>query len=93
VTEKAWMEQVVELATHYRWRHMHILDSRGSDAGWPDLMLARAPELLAAELKTDNGRLSTAQRDWLALLAACGIETHVWRPRDFDEVHARLRRR
>lgn len=85
------MAQVVELATLYRWRHMHILDSRGSDSGWPDLTLARAPELLVAELKTDGGRLSTAQRDWLALLAACGIETHVWRPRDFDEVHARLR--
>lgn len=90
MTEKAWQEQVIEMATLTRWRHFHVHDSRRSDAGWPDLTLVRPPELLVAELKTDRGRLSPAQRDWLALLEACGIETHVWRPRDFDEVWARL---
>jgi hypothetical protein len=92
VTEKAWQEQVVQLATLYGWRHFHVHDSRRSDPGWPDLVLVRAPALLAAELKTDRGRLTTAQAEWLALLDACGVETHVWRPRDFDAVHARLRR-
>jgi hypothetical protein len=92
VTEKAWQEIVVQLATLYRWRHFHVYDSRRSDSGWPDLILVRAPQLIVAELKTDTGRLTAAQAEWLALLDACGLETHVWRPRDFEAVHDRLRR-
>jgi hypothetical protein len=91
VTEKAWQEQVVELATYYRWEHFHVYDSRRSDAGWPDLTLVRPPELMFAELKTDRGRLSGAQRRWIELLRACGQEVHVWRPRDFEAVHGRLK--
>lgn len=93
LSEKSWQEQVVQLATLYRWRHFHVYDSRRSDPGWPDLVLARAPELIVAELKTDRGRLRREQTHWLDLLAACGVETHVWRPRDFDAVHERLKRR
>jgi hypothetical protein len=91
VSEKLWQEQVIELATLYRWQHYHAFDSRRSIAGWPDLVLARSPELLFVELKTDKGRVTPAQRDWLTLLTACGVETHVWRPRDFDEIHERLK--
>ena len=89
--EKAWQEQVVELATYYRWRHFHPFDMRRSDAGWPDLVLVRPPELVIAELKTDRGRVRPEQQVWLDLLAACGIEVHVWRPRDFELVHTRLK--
>lgn len=90
MTEKAWQQQVLELASICRWQHFHVFDSRRSDPGWPDLILARAPELLAVELKTDRGRLSTEQTRWLQLLEACGVEVHVWRPRDFDQVSERL---
>ena len=89
--EKAWQQQVVELAELYRWRVYHTYDSRRSHAGWPDLVLVRPPELLVVELKTDTGRLRPAQRDWLDDLAACGVEVAVWRPRDFEAVHDRLR--
>lgn len=90
LSEKQWQDQVVQLATLYRWRHFHPYNMRRSDPGWPDLVLARAPELIVVELKTDVGRLRKEQVVWLELLAACGVETHVWRPRDFDDVHARL---
>ncbi len=90
MTEKDWQEQVVKLATLLRWHHFHPHDSRRSVAGWPDLVLVRPPELVIAELKTDRGRLRPEQRDWLAWLAACGIETYVWRPRDWDAVVDRL---
>lgn len=92
ITERQWQEQVTQLAQLYDWAHYHPFDSRRSVAGWPDLVLARPPELLFVELKTDRGRLSPAQRAWLELLTACGQEVHVWRPRDFDDVHERLRR-
>lgn len=92
MTESAWQQQVVELATLYGWLHYHAYDSRRSDPGWPDLVLVRPPKLLVVELKTDTGRLTRSQTEWLALLDACGVETAVWRPRDFDAVHDRLRR-
>lgn len=93
LTERAWQDQVVEIARLYGWAVYHTYDSRRSESGWPDLALAREPEFLVAELKTDKGRLSPAQVKWLSLLGSCGIETAVWRPRDFQVVHERLKRR
>lgn len=92
LTEKAWQAQVVELSTYYGWRHFHVYDSRRSDPGWPDLVLVRPPEALFVELKTDRGRLTASQRDWQALLEACGFTVAVWRPRDFEDVHTALKR-
>lgn len=91
VAEKDWQATVIQLATYCRWHHYHPFDSRRSNPGWPDLVLVRPPEFMVVELKTDKGKLRPEQREWLAWLTACGIETHVWRPRDFDEVAARLR--
>lgn len=93
IAEKDWQAQVVELAQLYRWRVYHTYDSRRSHEGWPDLILARPPELLAVELKTDTGRLRPAQREWLDTLTACHVEIAVWRPRDFEAVHSRLKMR
>lgn len=93
LTEKAWQAQVIELATLYGWEHYHPFTSIRSTPGWPDLTLIRPPELLFAELKTDRGRLTAAQRHWIAMLVACDMEVHVWRPADFRDVHDRLRRR
>lgn len=90
MTEKQWQELVVRLATYCQWTHMHVYDSRRSDPGWPDLVLCRPPELIFVELKTDKGRVSTAQQEWLDRLTVCGMEVHVWRPRDLDAVHRRL---
>jgi len=83
---------VIELATLYQWAHFHPYEMRSSDPGWPDLTLARAPELLFAELKTERGRLTRAQAWWIELLRSCGQEVHVWRPSDFEAVHERLKR-
>jgi hypothetical protein len=46
-----------------------------------------------AELKTDTGKPSAAQERWLALLIAAGVETHLWRPKDREEVLRTLARR
>jgi hypothetical protein len=93
LSERDFQAQVLQLATLHGWRHYHTLRSRGSDSGFPDLVLIRPPELLIVELKSERGRLHAAQAEWLAKLRECGVETHVWRPADFDELHARLRAR
>lgn len=97
IPEAAFQSQVLSYATLRGWRTFHTrtaMNKRGQyrtavagdGAGWPDLFLVRADRAVAAELKTDTGRVSPKQRDWLAALAAAGIETHVWRPRDWDEL-------
>jgi hypothetical protein len=94
LSEERWQAMVLELAGYYRWRHFHPYDMRRSEAGWPDLTLVRPPELIFAELKSDTGRLSRAQREWGELLTAVpGVDYYVWRPRQWNEIHARLRAR
>jgi len=90
LTERQWQAVVVEVARTYGWQVHHHLVSRGSSAGWPDLVIARTGRALFVELKTQTGRLRPEQRTWLALLAAAGCEVAVWRPADLDQVTAAL---
>jgi len=93
ITEKAFQAQIVELAKLYNWLHYHIYNPRNSPAGWPDLTLVRPPSVIFAELKTDTGRVTPAQRTWLEALDACpGVECHLWRPGDWDAIVSRLKR-
>jgi len=63
---------------------------QNTEPGYPDLTMARPatgkyyqhpPRLIFAELKTDTGRISRAQSDWLSDLDAVA-EAYVWRPDD-----------
>lgn len=91
--EHAFQQQVEGLARVYGWRRYHTHDSRRSNAGFPDLVLVRGPELLFVELKTARGRVRREQLEWLeALRAVPGIEVYLWRPEDWDALHARLAR-
>jgi hypothetical protein len=83
--EREWQSQVTQAARLLGWRVYHTHDSRRSEPGWPDLALVR-DRLVMAELKTDTGRLSKAQRDWVTSLANAGVEVYVWRPSDIDHV-------
>lgn len=134
-SEAHFEQQIEQLAAFYGWLVYHPPDNRPTTsrrgkryvqrvtAGFPDLTLVRAPELIFAELKTDTGRVAPAQRQWLEALGelersvaavvntvervaeAAGlppaateqhrrvaVEAHVWRPRDFELIHARLAR-
>lgn len=89
LSERDWQGQVLDLAKLQGWAWYHTHDSRRSPAGFPDLVLCR-DRLILAELKTDSGRLTRDQRQWLARLADAGAEAYVWRPRDFEEVRSAL---
>lgn len=78
--EKEWQELVTGFAKLHGWQVFHHLDSRGTEAGWPDLVLIRPPELLIVELKSERGKVTSAQEATLAALGACGVETALWRP-------------
>jgi hypothetical protein len=59
--------------------------------GWPDLILARPPRIIAVELKVGTKQATQDQVRVLEILQSCGIPTYVWRPDDWDMVVATLR--
>ena len=83
--EASLQASIVELASLLGWRVFHVHDSRRSiGAGFPDLLLARPPRVLVFELKREGRYPTATQRGWLEALAECpGIESGVWRPRDW----------
>lgn len=92
LTEADWQSKVLYLAGLLRWQHFHPRVMRGSHGGWPDLALWHPGrgEFLLAELKTETGRLRRDQERVIAELRSCGLEVHVWRPRDWRAVAARF---
>jgi VRR-NUC domain len=91
ITEKAFLAQVRYLARQFGWMEYHTHRSDRSTPGFPDLCLCRPPSIMMAELKTETGKLTEAQKQWLEAFSACGIETHVWRPADMAVIIERLR--
>ncbi len=87
ITEKQFMQQVIDLARLCGWLVYHPFDSRRSAAGFPDLVMVRGQIVIFAELKTERGRLSTAQANWLdRLIGARGTGVFCWRPSDWPEI-------
>ena len=86
--ETQWRDRtVIPYARMLGWKHYFTWRSKHSPAGFPDLVLVRPPRVIFAELKRDDGTVSTSQAEWLAALAACPtVESYVWRPRDWDVI-------
>ena len=94
VSEKALLETIREAAAWANWACYHTHDSRRSEPGFPDLVLVRDGEMLAWELKSESGRVTAEQQQWLDRFAAVpGVEAAVVRPADLDWALARLTRR
>lgn len=93
ILEKEFQSQVMKLANALGWLQYHTYNSRRSVAGFPDLVLVKAPRVIFAELKTDKGKVSDAQKLWLMELGECsGVETYLWRPAALDEIAEILNR-
>jgi hypothetical protein len=60
-----------------------VTQTMADGAGFPDLVLASKYRIAYAELKDAKGRLSDAQRRWLARLGAAGADCYLWRPADW----------
>jgi hypothetical protein len=94
MSEAELQEAVIDLARLRKWRvaHFRSVPVRHSDgrvtymtpvqadgAGFPDLVLARE-RVIFVELKSDVGRTSVDQQDWLFALSGADAECHLWRP-------------
>ena len=93
-TEAQFQSAIIELAHATGWLVHHtrcVRTPRGyqtpiqGDVGFPDLVLAKGGRVILAELKTDTGKTSQAQRDWMF---ASGAE--LWRPGDWPLIEAVL---
>ena len=85
ITERAFAAQVLDLAKLLGWRCYHSWTSIHSPAGYPDLCMVRLSRILFAELKSEKGKLTPPQEEWLEALRATGkVEVYVWRPGDWD---------
>lgn len=93
MSEKEFQQKVLLLARAHGYRCYHTFDSRRSAAGYPDLTLVRARDgrLIFAELKTETGKLTPEQEDWLADLRAADVQACVWRPSQLPSIENLLR--
>ena len=93
--EARLQRDVIELARRLNFMAAHFRAAQvregkwatpvGADgAGFPDLVLVGWHNVLYVELKDRHGRLSDAQRRWLAALERAGQDVYVWRPADWD---------
>lgn len=91
-SEKSFLQAVRELARALGYLEYHTHNSRHSTAGFPDLILLRGTRLIVAELKTDKGRVTPDQEDWLQAFARLpDVRVFCWRPKDWDHIEAILR--
>lgn len=68
------------------------------DSGFPDLVLVHPgnparhlpAQIVYAELKTQRGKLTTGQQQWLNALHAAGQTAVVWRPSDIPAIFTKL---
>lgn len=95
ITEKQFQEQVRKAAIMNGWRYYHTFNSMRSTEGFPDCVMVHAAKkrLLIAELKSEDGKMTKPQAEWIADLAqVAGAEVFVWRPADMDQIWEILRR-
>lgn len=67
----------------------HSRDSRRSEPGFPDLVLAGDGGVLFAELKDSAGTLSRDQAAWKWRLLAAGCQWRLWRPEHWPVIIGR----
>ena len=92
-SERHFMDRIRSLAQAHGYRCYHTHDARRSEPGFPDLILCDGVSCLAVETKTNTGKLTPEQQIWLSLLEHAGVETHIWRPKDWLLIETRLTRR
>jgi len=102
VPERVLHRQVVATADLMGWASWHdeatntprkcdrcgeAVKRRRNKKGWPDLFLFRGSRLIVAELKSEKGRVSPEQQEWLDLFRQIpGVEVFVWKPSDWPEI-------
>lgn len=93
------IDMTVQLAHYLGWKVHHCRPARTDkgyrtpiqgDAGFPDLMLAKPPRVIFAEVKAGKDTMSLEQLDWKQCLEHCpGVEYYRWG--DWDSIEKAIR--
>lgn len=103
--ERTFQKQVEKFLTEHGWDWVHFRLERTRSGqppvatgplarGWPDLLAIRNGDMVFAELKTDTGALTVAQREMIARLERrhrYEVFSDVWRPAKWAEIQEDLR--
>lgn len=98
ISEKAFMGAVVRLAREQHYLVYHTYTSKRSPEGFPDLVMVDASRcdsgalVWFVELKTAEGQVTPAQQAWLTALDGRETAAAIWRPEDWSQIVAALRR-
>ena len=102
ISEREFQRSVVSLARMTGWLVDHTPPMRnlggdiytGGLTGKTDLVLfsMNGKGIIYAELKTETGRLSEAQKRFANIICGNGAEYYLWRPSDMDAIKERLTR-
>jgi hypothetical protein len=95
--ERMFQDQVMQIARMNGWQVFHASPHlvrpgvwRSDGQGFPDLLMAHPTRgCIAAELKSDTGKLSPAQVVWRNALVP-HMEWVLWRPKDLNAIAKRL---
>jgi hypothetical protein len=106
ISERQFKNEVVAFAQTWGWLVHHDLPSQRANGSWatatqgnsgfPDLVLvhpgdgARKPMVVFAELKTQRGKTTAGQEEWITALRNSELLVFVWRPDQMQEICALL---
>ncbi len=84
LSEAELQSTVIEIMGWQKWLCYHTHDSRRSQAGFPDLVAVKGGRLLFVEFKTEKGKLTEVQMEWLDRLTIAHREVFLVRPSTMD---------
>ena len=91
MSEADWQTQIVNAARQAGWLTWHAYDSRRSYPGFPDLIMVRGPMLIALELKTEAGKVTVQQQEWIdALQKVRIVSADIARPHHWPDIERAL---
>ena len=100
LTEAQFKAQVIQGARAHGWLVSEMIDGEHNKRqqgvpGAPDLLLCHEERELAlhVELKTNDGRLTKAQKRWIKALGNAGHDCEIWRPNQWSSIEAALAER
>lgn len=82
MSEDDLMRRIQRLCRDLGLLAYHTHDSRGSAPGYPDWHIVGRARSLFRECKTEAGKTTKEQDEWISRLLAVGYDVDVWRPRD-----------
>jgi len=94
VTEAELQKRITDLCDWLALKWHHETDSRKSKKGFPDLVICGVRGIIFAELKSERGRVTIEQDEWLlALLNSNAQQVYVrlWRPSGWDAIEEELK--